>query len=44
MVTNANYLCLPPTSPAEVLQIINSLKSKNITGHDDISANVLKQI
>ena len=41
---NANSLYLVPTSSDEVLQIINSLKSKRITAHDGISTRLLKQI
>jgi len=41
---NVNSLYLVPTSSDEVLQIINSLKSKRITAHDGISTRLLKQI
>ena len=46
MITNpnANPSYLVPTSFHEVLQIINSLKSNNSTGHGGISLRLLKQL
>ena len=35
---------MAPTDPFEVLNIINSLKSKHSTGHDNISTSFLKDI
>ena len=35
---------MAPTDPFEVLNIINSLKNKHSTGHDNISTSFLKDI
>ena len=41
---NRNNIYLRPTNENEILRIINKMKSKKSSGHDDISSHFIKQI
>jgi hypothetical protein len=44
LTCNSYSIFMPPTTPADIFTIINSLKNTSSVGYDDISTNILKKV